>query len=276
VDVQVHAREQAERRVARPLVQQIPKDVVVVYDRGFCGYAIPWLHQYYGSHCIIRLTSNFNPVAQQFIKSGKRQQIVRAPMAERAVRSLRKLGHPVSRSDRMSYRLIRVDLPGDEVEILLTTLVNTKRWPASDFKELYRLRWGVETCFHQLKSYFQATLFSSYKVAEIEQDLWALFTVFNLQSACKRALRRKVGRLSKRRQYNYQLNRNVGIGYLKRQLPLLLLGPLTQMGDRLDRLLYLLLSSTEPIRPRKNRTRKRRIMRSNERHNYESNYRNTL
>ena len=276
MDIQLHAREQAERTIARPLVENIPADVVLIYDRGFCGYALPWLHQHYGSHCIIRLTSNFNPTVVEFIKSGQKELMVQAPMAERAVRSLRKLGFNVSKKDQLNYRLVRVDLPNGTVEVLLTTLPQGKKWPAADFKHLYNLRWGVETCFHLLKSYFQATLFSSYKVEGVEQELWALFTLFNLQTACQSALRRPLKKKSKTRVYDYRLNRNVGLGYLKRHLASILLHPLKHLGNRLDRLLSLLLSATQPVRPRKNRTRKKRIMRSNERHNYESNYKSSI
>jgi hypothetical protein len=274
-DIHLHPREFAERTVLRPLIKQIPKDVIMVYDRGFCGYSVPYLHQLYGSNCIVRLTATFNPIVVNFIQSGKRQLRVSAPMTERATRSLRKLGHKVSRKDFMKYRLIRVDLPNGEVEILLTTLLNTRTWPASQFKTLYHLRWGVETCFHIIKSYFQAAAFSSYKTSGVEQDLWATFALFNIQTASQRGLKSKLKSISKKRVYQYQLNRNVGLGYLKRVLPSLIIYPLKFIEKRLDRLLELLLGAIEPIR-KKNRTRKRRIMRGTERHIYESNYRPTL
>lgn len=275
VDIQLHSRHIVERSVAMPLIASIPKDVIAIYDRGFAGYALPYLHQLHGSHCIIRLTSTFNPIVKAFINSGKRQQRVRAPMTERATRSLRKLGYKVCRKDIMTYRLIRVDLP-HEVEVLMTTLLDTRQWPAHEFKELYRLRWGVETCFHIFKSYFQAAAFSTYKIAGVEQDLWACFALFNMQTACHRALHRSINSLSNRRTFSYQLNRNVGLGFLKRLLPALLLHPLKQLGDRLDRLLHLLIRAVEPVRSQKNRVRKKRLIRGAERHIYEPNYRPSL
>lgn len=275
VDVRLHAREQVERSVALPLIASIPKDVITIYDRGFAGYAVPYLHLFYGSHCIVRLTCTFNPIVKAFIQSGKRQQRVRAPMTERATRSLRKLGHKISRKDMMTYRLIRVDLP-NQTEVLMTTLLDTSRWPAKEFKELYHLRWGVETCFHIYKSYYQAPVFSTYKVNGVEQELWASFALFNMQAACQRSLSRSLNKLGKKRFYRYELNRNIGLGYLKRFLVRLLLHPLKQLGERLDRLLELLLGAVEPVRPQKNRVRKRRLMRGTERHIYEPNYRPSL
>lgn len=259
-----------------PLVNTIPKDVIMIYDRGFCGYALPFLHYYYGSHCIIRLTSKFNPLVEAFIQSGKRQQQICAPMTERAVRALRKLGFQVSRKNLIRYRLIRVDLPDGQVEVLMTTLLNNRLWPAKEFKALYAARWGVETGFFLIKSYFQAAVFSSYNVPGVEQELWATFALFNIQTASQRPLKRALKTLSRHRKYFYQLNRNVGLGYLKRFLPALILHPLKQLRERLDRLLDTLMHATEPVRPKKNRVRKRRIMRSTERHVYEPNYRPVL
>ena len=151
-DIYLHPRQFAERAILRPLIEHIPKNVIMIYDRGFAGYAIPFLHQLYGSNCVVRLTATFNPTVVKFIQSGKRQLLVKSTMTERATRSLRKLGHKVSRNDTIQYRLIRVDLPNNEVEVLLTTLLNTRKWPASQFKQLYNLRWGGRNLFsyHQI------------------------------------------------------------------------------------------------------------------------------
>lgn len=97
-----------------------------------------------------------------------------------------------------------------------------------------------------------------------------------MQAACQRSLSRSLNKLGKKRFYRYELNRNIGLGYLKRFLVRLLLHPLKQLGERLDRLLELLLGAVEPVRPQKNRVRKRRLMRGTERHIYEPNYRPSL
>ena len=274
--VVLHPRKLGEKTVTIPLVRHIPKDVLVIYDRGFGCYALPFLHDFYGSHCIIRLQKNFNPDVVNFIKSGKKQLTVKSLMSERGARTLRNLGFLVDRHTPIRYRLIRVDLPTGEVEVLLTNLMDRRKWPAKHFKALYAKRWGVETCFHVLKSYFQAALFSSYSFIGVSQDLWAIFALFNIQSACQRALKVKLKKLNRNRKWNYRLNRNVGLGYLKRFIAWLLIHPLKQLGKRLNRLLDLILSATEPVRPLKNRIRKRRHMRGTERHIFEFNYRHAL
>ena len=93
---------------------------------------------------------------------------------------------------------------------------------------------------------------------------------------CLFALEKQVGQKTQGRKYAYQLNRNVGLGYLKRFLPALLLDGPKRWWARVKELLALLLSVLEPIRTDKNRVRKKRLMRGAERHIYEPNYKPSL
>ncbi len=276
INVHLHPRQQAEVTIATPLIKDYPSDVIVIYDRGFGSYAIPYLHQRYGSHCIIRLQRCFNPQVVDFIQSEDYERLVTAPMTERAVRSLRKLGYCVSRKDNITYRLIRVDLPSGEVEVLLTTLLHRRHFHYKIFADLYAKRWGVETAIFVLKSYLQAATFSSYTLPAVEQEIWALFAMYNLQSMLCFVAQREVEHIQKNRKYQYQINRNVTIGLIKRYLPSIFLDHVKSWYAKLRVLLKQMLQALEAIRPRPSRIRKRRIMRSTERHIYESNYKPTL
>ena len=52
----------------------------------------------------------------------------------------------------------------------------------ADFKELYGLRWGIETSYDTLKNKFLLTCFSGQKVGAIYQDIYATIFVHNLYS----------------------------------------------------------------------------------------------
>lgn len=275
-EVVLHSRRMAEVSVLLKQIATLPKDVILIYDRGFASYAVPWLHMHYGSNCIVRVKTTFNPTVIDFVQSGDAERIVESFMPERASRSLRKLGFDVKRSDLIRYRLIRVDLPSGETEVLMTTLFNRNKFHYRHFAHLYALRWGVETCFHILKSYFQAAVFASFSSNSIEQELWALFALFNIQSICNTALQREVKRISYNRKYDYQINRNVGLGYLKRLLPNLLLNPEKRWWAKLRQLLSHLVSALEPIRKGLEKERRRRLMRGTERHIYEPNYKPSI
>jgi DDE family transposase len=69
--VQFHTRHVAETVIAQRSIAQIQKDVCVVYDRGHASHTIPYLHQHYGSHCIIRMPVGFSNTVKTFVASGK-------------------------------------------------------------------------------------------------------------------------------------------------------------------------------------------------------------
>ena len=46
--------------------------------------------------------------------------------------------------------MMRLDLSG-ETEVLITNLMDEKRFPAHEFKRLYHMHWGVEEFYTRLK-----------------------------------------------------------------------------------------------------------------------------
>ncbi|MCC4477586.1 IS4 family transposase [Limosilactobacillus reuteri] len=69
-----------------------------------------------------------------------------------------------------------------EWEVLLTNLP-VERFPLSQMKKLYHLRWGVETAFCKLKYDLGAIQFHSKKDQFIETELYANLTMYNVVSA---------------------------------------------------------------------------------------------
>ena len=51
----------------------------------------------------------------------------------------------------------------------------------NDLAELYRLRWGIETCFFCLKSHQMLGTFSGYSKQVILQDIWANLLFYNIK-----------------------------------------------------------------------------------------------
>ena len=56
------------------------------------------------------------------------------------------------RPSHYSLRLVRVDLPSGEREILVSSLTDLEAYPTSLFADLYFQRWGVEEDYKVLKS----------------------------------------------------------------------------------------------------------------------------
>ena len=54
-------------------------------------------------------------------------------------------------ADPLRVRLIRVELESGEVEVLITSLLDTKDYPYRAFAKLYALRWGIEENYKREK-----------------------------------------------------------------------------------------------------------------------------
>ena len=273
---QFHTRYVAETVVAQRSIAEIPRDVCTVYDRGHASHTIPFLHQHYGSHCIIRMPVGFSNTAKAFVASGKKEQIITERLSYKSRIVLNSLGIPVNAQTTITYRLIRVILPTGEVEVLLTTLLDTKRFKRGYFSEIYRKRWGIETCFHVIKSFLELANFSAYTVNNCWQDIYAHFINYNIQTALFTAKEREIKKVNKRRQHDYKPNRNVAAGLLKRFLVKIMLRPAKELKHWIKDFYRQIIQTMEPIRPEKNKERRRRLMRGAERHIYEANYRRAL
>lgn len=274
--VQFHTRHVAETVMAQRSIAQIPKDVCTIYDRGHASHTIPYLHQHYGSHCIIRMPVGFSKTIKNFVASGKKEQIITEKLSYKSRMIINELGIPVNVQTLITYRLVRVVLPGGEIEVLLTTLTDTKRFKHAFFAEIYGKRWGVETCFFVIKSFLELTNFSAYTVNNCWGDIYAHFIHYNLQTALFTAKKRKIKEINKQRLHDYKPNRNVTAGLLKRFLVKIMLRPAQELKKWLKDFFRQMLQNMEPVRPDKNKERRRRLMRGTERHVHEKNYRHAL
>ncbi len=236
---------------------------------------IPWLHRYFGSHCLVRLSLTHSTVVKDFVASKKRQLFVCERLNHRSKRMLRAMGITFGPQETVNYRLVRYVLPTDEVEVLLTTLTDPQKYPAGDFGPLYNKRWGVETCFFSLKSLLQLARFSAVTANSTWQDIYATLIGHNLLSAVHHSMRAEVEQVSSRRKVPAQPNRNVGIGILKSFIVRLFLRPRENLDAEIAKLKRHLLKCLEPVR-KNNRPKMPKMMRLGERHNWEFNYRHAL
>jgi len=148
-----HTQKSGEIVNAYPNVSSLPVKSITIYDRGFNGNGLPYLHNRHGSHCIIRVPTKRSPTIKKFISSGKKEAFVTLKLQQRALRTLREIGlNPINNAP-VNIRYIRVDLPTGEVEVLMTTITDSTKYPPELFDNLYDARWGIETSIFVLKSF---------------------------------------------------------------------------------------------------------------------------
>lgn len=93
----------------------------------------------------------------------------------------------------LHFRLVRLKLPNGKSEVLVTNL-DQSQFPPDELSSLYRMRWGVETSFRELKHTVGLLHFHGKKPAFIRQEIFARIIMYNF-TACiaSRAVIRKDG-----------------------------------------------------------------------------------
>lgn len=110
----------------------------------------------------------------------------------------------------MSLRFVRFEILPGVFECLATNL-DKEEFPLSAMKDLYHLRWGVETSFRDLKFTIDLVHFHCRKKEFIEQELYSRLTVYNFCEAITRHICVTRQTLQKRRKggmckYTYKIN----------------------------------------------------------------------
>ena len=78
----------------------------------------------------------------------------------------------------ISLRIVRFKISETTYETIITNL-DKERFPVFKIKELYHMRWGIETSFRELKYSIGLTSFHSKKVEYIIQEIFARLTMYN-------------------------------------------------------------------------------------------------
>ena len=133
-------------------------------------------------------------------------------------------------------RIIKLQLNNGENEYLATNLPN-KEFSKEDIKNLYGIRWGIETSFKELKYNLAIIQFHSKRVEHIKQEIFAKLTMYNFNRMITELLESEVKHGPK---YEHKINFSQACVYCKQFF--LSLIESQQMKE-------LILRSTTPIRP---------------------------
>ena len=106
----------------------------------------------------------------------------------------------------INFRVVRFAISENTYEVIITNLTE-KEFPVEKIKEIYHMRWGIETSFRELKYAIGLTNFHSKKVEYILQEIFARLTMYNF---CE-IITTHVVIQQKDRKYSYQVNFTMAI-----------------------------------------------------------------
>jgi hypothetical protein len=154
---------------------------------------------------------------------------------------------------KVRVRLVKVVLNTGEVEVLATSLLNGQRYGRAELKQVYGLRWGIETYFDRVKNIFEVERWSGQTRHALEQDFYGVLFLTTLESILSRSAEAEMVRESQERetQSKPQVNHSVSYAALLDYLVELLLDESQSAEQVLAELEHLF--QTNPTRRRPDR-----------------------
>lgn len=118
-----------------------------------------------------------------------------------------------NREYNISFRMVRFLISEGIYETVITNL-SEEEMSTEKIKELYHMRWRIETSFRELKYTIGLLNLHSNQQKIVEQEIYARMILFNM---C-RVLSKDIVMKQEKKKYQYQLNMNRFIRYIKRFL----------------------------------------------------------
>lgn len=177
VDGELVPLSQGENTAVKPLLERIPGDSLTIVDRGYQSrrnfYKLHNVEQ--NRHFVARVKSTFKP---KWVKDASRCSWVGEVSFTKSERQ-----EDPTLPQHMAVRIIEYSIDGHkDVVRIATSLLDEKRFPATELAQLYHLRWEYELGLRDLKvTLLQSKDALRSKTPEgVLQEVWAIFVAYNL------------------------------------------------------------------------------------------------
>lgn len=235
-----------ERTQAKQLLEHCQANDLIIYDRGYPSFELIYEHYQKNLHFLMRMPLDFSQVVKDFVASGKTSQIVEIKPGQK--KSFE--NKPYTKSSILKIRLLRITLNGGGIEVLATSLLDSKHYGNEVFKELYFKRWKIETYYDELKNKLKIEEFSGYSNQSILQDFYSTLFVSNIQTLIENEINEEIEKESETKniKYQYKINTTLSYGFMKDRI-LELFFTKNDMNDIINELKELFKKHLIPIRP---------------------------
>ena len=217
---------------------------ILILDRGFGNFCT--LKELFGkgTEFCIRLPTDNSNFARRVINDGREDFITRwepSPKERENSRNNQLDCVPIQ------VRVIKIRLSSGETELLVTNLSDQQKYTAKDMAELYKLRWGVEEGFKNLKPKMKIEQFGCKKAAGIFQEFYAHIFCINMVSLTGTIANKLIEKRTRHRKWTYKYNWKNAYRFIREKIINFLFcrGP----GKLLDKWIKQLSSSIVPEKP---------------------------
>ena len=169
-----------ELSLAKELWSQLGDDSLVILDKGFQSYGMLYhlSHNNDGSangkHWLMRAKRNVRGKTVEV--PGEGDELIELNISSQA----RKEDPTLPR--KMVVRAIRYEVKGYRPQTLLTSMLDSERYPASEMAALYHERWEIELGYDEAKTHMleRQEALRSKKAEGVRQEIWGILLAYNL------------------------------------------------------------------------------------------------
>lgn len=243
IDSKLVNRKIGEHTLANQHLESCGNGDLALFDRGYPSFDLFRNTLASGSHFCARVATSNWSVAKKLVESGEKEIITEIKPGRELKRNYKKQSITV---ELIKCRFVCIELSTGEKEVLITSLLDTEKYPHSIFKGLYHLRWDVEESYKKDKHRLQLENFSGKTITAIYQDFYAKIFMGNFTSVLSSCLDDEIDKKTKKTKYKYQINITTAIAKVKETITLLFTK--TDIIELIEKLILMFLSNLSPIR----------------------------
>jgi hypothetical protein len=204
----------SEVHLSREHFKYAKKGDLIIMDRAYPSFESLYLLTQLEINVLFRCKHTHSLVVKDFYDSNKKEQIIEISPAEN--HSFK--GLPYNKDSTLTVRMIRIVLSSGEIEILMTTLLDNKKYLHKEFKDLYFKRWPIETYYDRFKNIIGVENFSGTSNQFIQQEFNCALYMSNLQSVLTKEAQEEANEKYLNRKYEYKINSSLSLCNIRTKL----------------------------------------------------------
>jgi hypothetical protein len=252
VDALITSKDIGERELAAAHSIHLGADDLLLLDRGYECYWLCQLILTTGANLCARVSCDKLKVVKAFLRSGDSERIIKLSCTPNSARKCAQLDLG---KKALRLRLIRVDLPTGESEVLITSLIDRQKFPVQIFGDLYHQRWPVEEDYKVMKSRIQIENFSGKTVHSVYQDFYAKIFTKNFASILIQSVRGQIKAITAGRLYSYKANFTNVLAMTRHHIIVLFNRVHALLCDNVSKVQNLIVRALNEIRPGRSKPR---------------------
>lgn len=178
----------SEKSLLLKHLNKIVANDIILADRYYASFEMFYLIRSKGAHFCFRMKDKWWKEVNEFVKEGLDEKLVTFSMPN----TMKKKYNLSENEQTITCRLINIELPNGEIEVLCTSLTDLEKYPMEQFHALYNKRWNIEEAYKLLKSRVEVECFSGLTARSVYQDFYAKTLLMTICAAFSYPIEEKV------------------------------------------------------------------------------------